>query len=54
MIQHKKILTGLMTAALILSSHSAMTWSVYASEQQETSATAILKCYFITHIMILH
>ncbi|MEZ3492349.1 MAG: MSCRAMM family adhesin SdrC [Lachnospiraceae bacterium] len=36
MIQHKKILTGLMTAALILSSHSAMTWSVYASEQQET------------------
>lgn len=50
MIQHKKILTGLMTAALILSSHSAMTWSVYASEQQETEDSTASEAASVTNM----
>lgn len=49
MIQHKKILTGLMTAALILSSHSAVTGSVYASEQQETEDSTAAETASVTN-----
>ncbi len=50
MIQHKKILTGLMTAALILSSHSAVTGSVYASEQQETEDSTASEAASVTNM----
>lgn len=49
MIEHKKILTGLMTAALILSSHSAVTGSVYASEQQETEDSTAAETASVTN-----
>ena len=49
MIQHKKILAGLMTAALILSSHSAVTGSVYASEQQETEDSTAAETASVTN-----
>lgn len=39
-----------MTAALILSSHSAMTWSVYASEQQETEDSTASEAASVTNM----
>lgn len=41
MIRSKKILTGLLTAALILSSHSAVNASVYTGDSTVTQAVPV-------------